>query len=102
MAPAGRLIVTSCFVACLCAVAACGGDDPPPFEVRASVEQLHVTHAPPDTELAVVDGDGGQVAVGTTDELGSLMFRELAPGAGYRVQTTTATPALSTGPFEVM
>ena len=84
------------------ALAACGSDDPPPFQVRASVEQLHVTHAPPATELEVVDASGAQVQVGTTDELGSLMFRKVPAGAGYHVRTTTATPALTTGPFEVM
>lgn len=85
----------------LTSLAACSEDEPD-FQVRASVEQLHVTHAPPDTELAVLDADGAQVAIGTTDELGSLIFRELTPGAGYRVETTAAAPALKTGPFEVM
>ncbi len=95
---AGRLASLVCL---LTLFAACS-DDPPPFEVRASVEQLHVTHAPPGTELQVLDASGAQVAVGTTDDLGSLMFRDLAPAAGYRVETTTAAPALKTGPFEVM
>jgi len=103
MLGAMRLALRLCFLGAL-ATAACGDDaaTPPDFTVRESVEQLHITHAPPATELAVFDGTGTQVALGTTDELGSLMFRKLAPGAGYRVKTTTATPALETGPFEVM
>jgi predicted acyl esterase len=60
-----------------------------PFKVRESVEQLHVTHAPPKTELAVVDASGKQVQTGITDELGSLMFRKVPPGAGYVVRTTS-------------
>jgi predicted acyl esterase len=101
MGSATRFCAIVCVVTCL---AACGDADntPPPLVVRASVEQLQVTHAPPQTELAVVDADGAQVAVGTTDDLGSLMFRALAPGPGYVVQTTTATPPLTAGPFEVM
>jgi predicted acyl esterase len=97
------LLGTSLAVA---ALTGCSGDDGPPedpdFEVRASVQQLHVTHAPPATELAVFDGAGTQVAIATTDELGSLMFRNLAPGEGYTVETTTASPPLTAGPFAVM
>ncbi len=93
--------VTTAFVALIAFATACGGEDAP-FDVRPSVEQLHVTHAPPSTELAAYDRSGAQVAIGTTDELGSLMFRKLPPGAGYMVKTTAAAPALSTGPFEVM
>ena len=84
-------------------LAACGDDaTPDPFDVRDSVEQLHVTHAPASTELEVVDASGTRVAVGTTDELGSLIFRKLPPGTGYKVRTTTATPALTTGAHEVL
>ncbi len=101
--PRRRLAVSIALLASFITVAAaCGSDPEPPFDVRESVEQLHITHAPPGTELAVLDGSGAQVATGTTDELGSLVFRGLAPGDGYRVETTTATPALSTGPFTVM
>lgn len=102
MLRAMRLAVPLCVLALL--LAACGDDGgtPPDFTVRESVEQLHVTHAPPATELAVFDGSGAMVATATTDSLGSLMFRKLAPGDGYRIMTTTATPALETGPFTVM
>jgi uncharacterized protein len=94
--------VRNASLALLICVAACGEDAEPPFSVRESVEQLHVTHAPPGTELAVFDRAGAQVATGTTDELGSLMFRNIAPGDGYSVKTTVATPALTVGSLEVM
>src|SRR5262245_54494684 len=97
---AGRLLFSVSLAASL---TACSEDPPPdPFDVRDSVEQLHVTHAPAMTELEVVDGAGARVAVGTTDERGSLMFRHLPPGTGYKVRTTSATPALVTGVHEVM
>ncbi len=98
----GRLLRSLCLTATVGSLAACGGDPPDPFVVRESVEQLHVTHAPPATELEVVDGSGARVAVGTTDALGSLVFRKLAPGSGYKVRTTVATPALATGTLDVM
>ncbi|HET9992761.1 MAG TPA: CocE/NonD family hydrolase, partial [Kofleriaceae bacterium] len=84
-------------------LSACGDDvKSGPFDVRASVAQLQVTHAPPMTELEVVDGTGAQAAIATTDVHGSLMFRELAAGAGYHVRTTQLTPVEDVGPLEVM
>ncbi len=62
------------------------------FTVRESVRQLHVTHAEPSTELRVIDDAGTELAIGTTDELGSLVFRELPPGDGYSVEETGAAP----------
>jgi uncharacterized protein len=56
------------------------------FKIRESVEQLHITHAMPREELQVVN-NGKQVASGTVDEQGSLMFRNIPPGAGYVVKT---------------
>ena len=100
---AGRLLLSLSLAVTSASLVGCGDDGPPPpFDVRPSVEQLHITHAPPATELAVFDGSGAQVAIGTTDELGSLMVRKLAPGRGFTVKTTTATPALTAGPYEVM
>jgi uncharacterized protein len=84
--------------------AACGDNavGPGPFDVRASVAQLQVTHAPPLTELEVIDASGNQVAVATTDELGSLMFRALTAGAGYHVRTTKLADVEDVGPLTVM
>ncbi len=83
------------------AVLGCGDDSKPAFDVRASVAQLAVTHAPETAELEVIDASGTQVAHATTDNLGSLMFRDLAPGKGYKVRTTAA-PIETVGPLEVM
>lgn len=65
------------------------------FQVRESVEQLHVTHATPGATLVVVDGKGKEVATGTVDEQGSLVFRRLAPGKDYLVKTTGKDPEQS-------
>lgn len=65
------------------------------FLVRESVRQLQITHAEPNIELRVLDGSGQEVARATTDYQGSLIFRELVPGAGYAVEETG--PAL---PYE--
>ncbi|MFZ5444670.1 MAG: CocE/NonD family hydrolase [Myxococcota bacterium] len=80
-------------------LAACGPEAT--FQVRESVEQLHVTHATPGEELAVVDAKGKEVATGVVDEQGSLVFRLLKPGSGYVVKTRGKTPA-QTRPLTVM
>src|SRR5262245_44241979 len=77
-----------CALASFAFVGACS--DGAPFQVRESVEQLHVTHATPGVELAVHDSSGGVVATGIPDAQGSLVFRNLPPGDGYVVRTTTA------------
>ena len=69
-------------------VRAASSDGNASFHVRESVEQLHVMHADPGVELAVVDRTGATLASGVTDAQGSLMFRNLPPGHGYVVRTT--------------
>ncbi len=58
------------------------------FQVRESVEQLHVTHAEPGVELRVIDSAGTEIERGLADDLGSLVFRLLTPGEGYSVEET--------------
>ena len=71
------------------------------FQVRESVEQLHVTHALPGAELIVVDGAGKELASGTVDLQGSLVFRRLPPGKDYLVKSKTKPPE-QTRPLTVM
>jgi len=59
---------------------------PADFAVRESVGQLHVTRAAPNTALEVYDASDTRVASGETDALGSLVFRNLAPGSNYSVR----------------
>lgn len=68
----------------LAALGALGDVTDADYEVRPSVEQVAVLDAQPEEELALFDGDEA-VAVGTADEAGSLIFREVAPGESYRV-----------------
>lgn len=70
------------------------------FLVRESVEQLHVTHAPPGAALVVKDNTGTEVQQGVADDLGSIVFRLLPPGEGYVV--ATAAGDQHTGPLTVM
>jgi len=75
------------------------------FSVRGSVEQAAVTGAEPGSELALYDHDGTAVAVGSADSQGSMLFREVRPGDGYRVATVADgqdTTVVASEQFEVV
>ncbi|MDF1564374.1 MAG: CocE/NonD family hydrolase [Deltaproteobacteria bacterium] len=80
--------------------AACGGGNAT-FSVRESVEQLHVTHAQPGTTL-VLEQRGEEIARGTVDGLGSLVFREVPPGEKYRIRTEGVEPEERSDKLTVM
>ena len=91
-----RLVPWFCTAAL--ALAACYGDDVEPLPVRGSVEQLHVTHTPPGTDVVAYDVTGTEVARGVSDDLGSIIFRNLTPGNGYIVKAA----GLASAPTTVM
>lgn len=80
---------------------ACSGGNAT-FSVRESVEQLHVTHATPGITLVLEDRSHTEIDRGVTDDLGSLVFRQVPPGAGYRIRTEGVEPEERTGPLKVM
>jgi hypothetical protein len=90
-------------VACVLAAALLGGlaasAQAKGLTARGSVEQVQVTGARPGAQLALVDRRGRRVAVRRAGPLGGLVFRDVAPGRGYRVRATTRsgrpTPALT-------
>jgi len=71
------------------------------FAVRGSVNQVSVTGAEKDAPLLLLDSESREVARGRTDSLGSILFREVPPGEGYRVQST-GKGAASSQPVKVM
>ena len=72
------------------------------FQVRGSVGQIAVWKAPPGATIEVHDGAGALVGSGTTDALGSIMFRDLAPGDGYAVVAPGLPLPNATYPVRVM
>jgi hypothetical protein len=56
------------------------------FTARGSVEQAYVLDAKRGERLQLLDGGGRVVARGRADRFGSLIFRELRPGARLRVR----------------
>ena len=59
------------------------------FTVQPGTEQVAVFGATPGEELSV-KLDGAEVATGTVDTQGSLLFRNVAAGDGYRIESATA------------
>ena len=83
----------------LALLAACGDNDgvavpsglataqPATYVARGSVGQVVVTGATAGTALELLDAGEQVVATGTADTGGTLLFRHIAPGAGYVVVT---------------
>ncbi len=84
------------------AAAACNPSTPATYKVRPSVEQLQVTHADAGEQLEVVDSKGNTVQTGTTDGLGSLMFRKVPAGDGYTVRVAGSAPPIQSDRLTVM
>lgn len=73
------------------------------FTVQGSVSQVYVTHAAPGMALDLRDAKGVSASTGKADYLGSLVFRKIAPGKGYRVYATgVGTPEPYSAAVEVL
>ena len=59
------------------------------FTVQPGTDQIAVLGGTPGDTLTVIHNDT-EVADGTVDEQGSLLFRNLEPGGGYTVSSATA------------
>jgi len=65
---------------------------PPLFEAHGSVEQVYATGLAPGARVVLYDGQGQEVAAKSADRLGGVLFRNVAPGGGYRVGLAAGGP----------
>lgn len=72
------------------------------FTARASVGQVFVTHAGEGRGLELRDSAGKLVQSGSADKRGSLVFREVAAGKGYRVLAALPAPEQRSQPLDVL
>ena len=70
------------------------------FQARGSVEQVYATGANPNARLTLFDRKGRKVATRQADGLGGVLFRNLAPGKGYRLGLASGGP--KSGPLRVL
>ena len=78
-----------------------GGGEAGPFKVRGSVEQIAVWKAPPGTRIEVRDAADKVIDSGTTDKLGSIIFRHVPPGDTYAVSAPDLVPLAVLKPVRV-
>jgi len=71
---------------------------PTTFSAHGSVEQVYVTHAVAGQPIELRDASGALVQHAVVDDLGSMLFRNLAPGDGY----TVVTGGRDSSPLHVM
>ena len=62
------------------------GTSAPSFNAFGSAEQVYVTGLPPSAEMSLVTAVGQTLSTQRADSLGGLLFRNVAPGTGYRVR----------------
>ena len=70
------------------------------FDAHGSVEQVYATGLPPGASVSLHDGEGGEVATKSADNLGGVLFRNVAPGDGYRVRL--ASEGSESPPLQVL
>jgi predicted acyl esterase len=70
------------------------------FEAHGSVEQVYATGLSPGARMTLFDRRGRKVATKPADSLGGVLFRNLAPGGGYRVRLGSGGPR--SGPLRVI
>jgi uncharacterized protein len=76
--------------------------EPADFVAGGSIGQVWITDAEEGQELVLADAASGEVARGTADRLGSLMFRGVAPGGDYTVRHLDGDAVRGTEPFRVL
>jgi len=82
---------------CSAPAAAAGG---PGFSAHGSVQQVYVTGLKPKERMTLLNSSGRTVANRPADAQGGLLFRNVNPGAGYRVRAAGGGP--KSGPLRVL
>jgi uncharacterized protein len=71
----------------------------PTFTAVGSAEQVYVTGLAPNAQMSLLTPRGKTLATQNADSLGGLLFRNVPPGDGYRVQQEPSGP--TSGPLTV-
>lgn len=72
------------------------------FRARGSVEQIYVTGAQAGAQLTLVDREGERITSQVAGSLGGVLFRDVEPGAGYRVRQNAGSTRVQSGPVTVL
>lgn len=75
------------------AVAVAGAQAAAPLTAYGSVEQVYATGVAANAKVSLLDGHGKTVATQNATTEGGVLFRDVQPGAGYRLKAgTTSAP----------
>jgi len=74
-------------------------EEAPAFEAHGSVEQVYATGLSPGAQVTLYGAEGQEVATKSADELGGVLFRDVAPGEGYTVGLASGERS---GPLRVL
>jgi uncharacterized protein len=58
----------------------------PAYDAHGSVEQVYATGVPAGAQVTLLDASGNAVGQKPADSLGGIVFREVTPGSGYRLE----------------
>ena len=97
-----RVHASVCAIAAVLAaglIAAAGAAAAPSFSAHGSAEQVYVTGLAPNAQMSLIGSGGNTVSTQNADSLGGLLFRNVAPGSGYRVRL--ASDGSESGPITV-
>ena len=72
------------------------------FTGHGSIDQAYLLGGPPGATALLADGSGQEVGSGTIDAQGSLIIRDVAPGAGYTFRTAQGASVSATARFRVL
>ena len=64
----------------------------PAIDAHGSVEQVYATGLAPGAQVSLYDSGGIAVATREANQLGGVLFRDVAPGGGYAVGLTAGGP----------
>jgi predicted acyl esterase len=64
----------------------------PSFDAHGSVEQVYATGLSPGAQVSLYDSQGQEVTTKSANSLGGILFRNVAPGDGYRVGLASGGP----------
>jgi predicted acyl esterase len=87
----GARLSVACFVLAVTLMAA-GGAAEASFSAHGSVEQVYATGLKPHERMTLLGAAGNRVAHKRASYLGALLFRNVKPGKGYRVQPSGGGP----------
>src|SRR5690349_6742840 len=69
------------------------GGPPPTLTAVGSAEQVYATGLAPNAQASLLNQQGATVSTQHADSLGGVLFRNVAPGDGYRVRLDPSGPA---------